>query len=95
VIVDIVTARKESLHCQLVARLSAQAMHTATGELSAASYRPVERDHEPSLDIWHETLVLGQPLVTMPMWLRGGLCLPVDLEATYNRTCTEQRIPIG
>jgi hypothetical protein len=25
-------------------------------------------------------------------WLRGHLCLPVDLEATYTRTCREQRI---
>ena len=33
-----------------------------------------------------------QPLPTLPLWLRGGLCLPVELEATYTRTCVEQRV---
>jgi hypothetical protein len=35
---------------------------------------------------------VGRPLPTMPLWLRGGLCLPVELEATYERTCTEPRL---
>ena len=40
-----------------------------------------------------ESAGVGHPLPTMPLWLRGGLCLPVDLEATYERTFREQRIP--
>jgi hypothetical protein len=48
---------------------------------------------QPSLDIWQELLAVGNPLPTMPLWLRGGLCFPVDLEAAYERTCREQRIP--
>jgi len=44
------------------------------------------------LDVWRETLTVGQPLATLPLWLRGGIYLPVELEATYERTCIEQRV---
>jgi len=42
-----------------------------------------------SIDVWHTLLSLVDPLQSMPLWLRGGLCLPVELEATYERTCSE------
>jgi hypothetical protein len=45
-----------------------------------------------NLDIWHEALGVGSPLPTMPLWLRGAICLPVDLETTYERTRSEQRL---
>ncbi|MUG99665.1 hypothetical protein F7734_48255 [Scytonema sp. UIC 10036] len=60
--------------------------------LYAVAYRVVERSEESSLDIWYESLNIGDSLPTLPLWLRGGLCLPVDLNATYDRTCREQRI---
>jgi hypothetical protein len=28
----------------------------------------------------------------MPLWLRGDICLPLDLNASYEITCREQRI---
>jgi hypothetical protein len=42
--------------------------------------------------VWHEPLAVGRPLPTLPLWLTGGLCLPVELGATYERTCVEQRV---
>jgi hypothetical protein len=60
--------------------------------LSGSAYRPVERDGVRTLDTWREPIAVGQPLPTLPLWLRGGLCLPVELEATYERTCIEQRV---
>jgi hypothetical protein len=60
--------------------------------LSASAYRPVERNGAAAVDVWREPLAVGQRLPTLPLWLRGGLCLPVELEATYERTCVEQRI---
>jgi hypothetical protein len=60
--------------------------------LSGSAYRPVERKGTAAVDVWREPLAVGQPLPTLPLWLRGGLCLPVELEATYERTCVEQRI---
>ncbi|MDX1948550.1 MAG: DUF4058 family protein [Pirellulaceae bacterium] len=94
-IVDIVTDRHARLHDELLRRLLATSATTAGEELYAAAYRPVEREGETNLDIWQETLRLGEPLPTLPLWLRGNLCLRVDLAATYERTCREQRIVAG
>ncbi len=92
VIVDVVTARQANLHDDVLARLAAvNPMASGTG-LYAVSYRTIERDRQSHLDIWRETLAIGDALPTLPLWLRGALCLPVELEATYDRTCREHRI---
>ena len=91
ILVDVVTDRSADLHQDLLRRLGvadAQPGHALFG----AAYRPVERDGRTALDIWNEPLAVGQPLPTLPLWLRGGLCLPVELEASYTRTCIEQRV---
>ena len=85
-IVDIVTQDHADLHAELMEQLGAPGKSDPT-DLYAASYRPVEVDNAPSLEIWHETLSLGKPLPTLPLWLRGSICLPLDLDATYTRTC--------
>lgn len=87
---DLVTERSADLHHELMTRLGATG--TAPGPLFVSAYRPVERDGATSLDVWLEPAALGQPLPTLPLWLRGGLCLPVELEATYERTCDEQGV---
>jgi hypothetical protein len=91
VLVDVVTERTADLNRELLVRLGV----SDPGEgsiLSGSAYRPVERDGTRWLDVWCEPIAVGQPLPTLPLWLRGGLCLPVELEATYERTCIEQRI---
>jgi hypothetical protein len=92
VVVDVVTDRRANLHDELLARLGSSEGISWDVELYAAAYRPVVREGETSLDIWQETLAVGSALPTMPLWLAGSLSLPVDLEATYHRTCQEQRI---
>ena len=47
---------------------------------------------ESVLDIWQHELHLGEQLPNMPLWLRGGLSLPVDLNASYERTCRAHRL---
>jgi hypothetical protein len=54
----------------------------------------IAEDGATALDFWYEALALGNVLPTMPLWLRGGPCMPVALEATYQRTCREQRIAV-
>jgi hypothetical protein len=94
VIVDVVTERRFNLHDALIQRLGTAEVPLLDTELYAISYRPVERDEQPSLDIWYERLAIGAALPRLPLWLRGGLCMPVNLDETYDRTCHEQRIPV-
>jgi hypothetical protein len=91
VLVDVVTERPADLHRELLTRLGLGDRRPGPA-LSGSAYRPVERDGVRVLDLWREPIAVGQPLPTLPLWLRGGLCLPVELEATYERTCIEQRV---
>lgn len=93
-IVDVVTDRLASLHEELIARLGQVSSQLGASQYAAA-YRPIDRDAAPSLDIWHQPVALGEPLPTMPLWLRGGLSFPVNLAGTYDRTCREQRLPVA
>ena len=94
VMVDVVTDRKANLHDELLARLNPTAASATNADLYAAAYRSVQRNGEVFLDVWQQSLSLGNALPTMPLWLRGGLCLPVALGETYERTCREQRLRI-
>lgn len=90
VVVDVVTERTADLHHELLARLGVAS--PAADGLFASAYRPVERGGVPALDAWYEVLAVGHVLPTLPLWLRGELCLPVELQAAYDRTCTELRM---
>jgi hypothetical protein len=90
-LVDVVTDRSGDLHRELLARVGAGDVGQGPS-LSASAYRPVERNGAATVDVWREALAVGQRLPTLPLWLRGGLCLPVEFDATYERTCVEQRI---
>jgi hypothetical protein len=92
-IVDIVTQRCANLHHDLLARVSPDGRAGAEADLYAAAYRPFGRDGQPTLEVWYEVLRIGGPLPALPLWLRGGFHLPIDLEATYERTCQKLRIP--
>ena len=92
VLVDVVTERSCDFHRDLLARLGTEVPESDS--LAASAYRPVEREGKTALDVWYEPLSIGRPLPTLPLWLRGGYCLPVELEATYERTCSEQRLRI-
>jgi hypothetical protein len=90
IMVDIVTERSGNLHRELLARLNA--VTSLNSNLYTAAYHLIEEGGQPALQIWEEALAIGSPLPAMPLWLKGGLCLPVDLDATCQRTCLEQRI---
>lgn len=62
-------------------------------ELYAIAYRVAEANEIPHLDIWQEIFAVRGSLPTLPLYLKGGLYLPVDLERTYHYTCDRQRIP--
>jgi hypothetical protein len=92
VLVDVVTERKANLHEELLTRLLVPRSEEPEAELYAAAYRPTGRDGQARLDFWTVLLAVGLPLPTMPLCLRGGFSLPLDLESAYDRTCREQRV---
>ena len=93
VVIDIVTNRRVNLHNQLLAHL-VDGQEELVADLYAVSYRTVQRDNQPHLDIWPESLVLDNSLPeSIPLWLRGEIYCPLELNSTYQRTCNELRIP--
>ena len=92
VIVDIVTNRTAILHYELMQRLGGKEGARVNSLLYATAYRPIGRDGQAALEIWTSELELRAPLPSVPLWLRGGPCVPVELESAYERTCLEQRI---
>jgi hypothetical protein len=85
IIVDIVTSRHFNLHDELgefLGHNSGFGFPSPT-HLYATAYRPMHRQDRNEIDFWRESLVLGQPLPTVPLAVRGLGCLPIDLEATY------------
>jgi hypothetical protein len=91
-IVDVVTERRAHLHRELLDRLQAPEDSALTSDLYAVSYRPVMCGEQPNLELWEEALAVGGDLPILPLWLPGNLCMPVDLDGSYSRTCRELRI---
>lgn len=91
IIVDVVTNRRWNLHPELLQRLSVD-VEEWDAPLYASAYRPILKDEQTNLQIWPAEISLGQALPTLPLWLRGGLALRVDLEESYERTSHEQRV---
>ena len=96
VVVDVVTERVANLHADLLEALEVcEAAWETPTQLYAISYHPVALQDQPRIDVWPQSLSLGQPLPLLPLWLSVDLCVPLDLEHTYNTTCSGLRIAIA
>jgi len=92
-VVDIVTNRQANLHNELVELLTAGADSLLPAEpLYAVAYRPVRRPDSGHLEVWPATLAVGQALPVLPLALDKGVCVPLDLEATYTEACRRRRL---
>jgi hypothetical protein len=88
-IVDVVTDRQANLHDELIQLLEQDPVYRFPGNslLYSVAYRPLRADSGgDQIEIRRVPLVLGQMLPSMPVALRGGPIVPVDLEVTYMRT---------
>jgi hypothetical protein len=85
VVVDIVTERHANLHNELLALLGQDREPAFPAEcyLYAVAYHPTRRDERNLLDLWPAPLALDRPLPVVPLTLKGGPCIPVDLESAY------------
>jgi hypothetical protein len=93
VVVDTVTTRRTDLNVAILSLMQVDAGGSTPSSLSAVSYQAVGRDEETQqLRLWPAPLALGQPLPTLPLWIAADFSVPLDLEASYQATCTDLRI---
>jgi len=93
-IVDLVTTRNFNLYGDLL-DLIGQAdpsLGTAPSPLYAVACRWTKGGDSWLLETWSQTLTLGQPLPTLPLWLADDLSVPLELEASYEDTCRVLRL---
>jgi hypothetical protein len=94
VIVDVVTERLANLHDELIQLMELPETFRFPSEtmLYVVSYRPFRTAESDQIEYWPVPLDLGQPLPIIPLALRGGPRLPVDLETTYTEACASSRL---
>jgi hypothetical protein len=94
-IVDVVTERRANLHTELLNRLRVPEVVEQPWHLYSSSYHPVQREGQTCVDIWQEPLAVGSPMKTMPLFLKDGPHVPIELQSTYESTLTALRIQSG
>lgn len=86
VIIDIVTARHANLHNELMEAIGGENPQLMPDTpIYVSGYRPVHRrgTHANEIEVWPYAAVVGQPVPPVPLGLRGGPVVLLDLEATY------------
>jgi len=91
-LVDVVTERSASLHEELLGLLGVSRDAGTPADLYAGTYRIAPEADSARLESWFETLAVGDPLPTLPLWIGRDLALPLDLERTYGAACASLRI---
>jgi hypothetical protein len=91
VILDVVTERHFNLHNELAELISQSGDFAMANNpsLYAASYRPALASSDSpttGIEAWTYPLTVGDPLPTLPLYLRTHGCIPLDLEETYTET---------
>jgi hypothetical protein len=94
VVADTVTSHHFHLHNELVRvlQLASTFVLPEAEYLSAIAYRPVRRSDKNEIDVWPAPLVVGEPLPTLPLALRGARAVPLDLEGTYTQARERSRL---
>jgi len=88
-VVDVVTDRQANLHDELIdlLRQDSSFRFPFSSLVYSVAYRPFRTDQDgDQIEIRPIALAIGGNLPTMPLFLRDGPTIPVDLELTYTRT---------
>ena len=90
-IVDLVTVRHFNLYAQLMEFIGHpdRTMSNADPPVYAASCRWVTKGNRARLEARSHTLVVGERLPTLPLWLRENLVIALDLEQSYEQACSD------
>lgn len=93
VLVDTVTNRHANLHNELVRFLGDGRVPTMpNAHTYVASWRPHGFDAVESLDLWPYPLAVGQPIPSVPLPLKNGPEVMLDLETTYMQALEDQNL---
>jgi hypothetical protein len=94
-VVDLVTIRQFNLYAELMTFLGHPdpTLGPEPPAVYAASCRWLRGSERAVLQSWSHPLIVGQPLPTLPLWLTDSLCVPLDLERSYEQACEDLSIP--
>jgi hypothetical protein len=94
VTVDVVTGRRANLHNDLIKLLGLDPWFAMAEEaiLYAVAYRPVRRSESNQIDAWPVTPSVGGTLPTLPLALRGGAAVALNLETAYEDARARSRL---
>ncbi len=90
VVVDVVTTRGANLHDELIQAIGQPDPILGRDGPSpyVAAWRPNRPEKEWLLETWAYPLAVGRPLPTMPLWVAADLAVPLELEESYEESCT-------
>jgi hypothetical protein len=93
-IVDVVTTSDFNLYAELLNFLDGTdpALRDEPPPIYAVTVRLRYEGSRRLMDNWYQPLAVGQPLPTLPVWLKETWAISLDLEATYEETCRALRI---
>ncbi len=94
-IVDVVTSRSFNLFADLLHSMGRVDLEesVADGSIYVANCRTQPKGPPRyRLHAWHESLEVGKPLPTLPLWLGATSGVMLDLEASYEETCRVLRM---
>jgi hypothetical protein len=80
VLVDVADTGDATVYNDLAAFLG---LFEIEARRSVAAFRPVRRSGEDQVDVWADSVEIGQSLPAVPLALRGGPVVMLDLEGTY------------
>ena len=88
-VVDLVTIRRFNLYAQLMTFIGHpdRTMSADSPPVYAASALWATKGTRARLEAWSHTLVVGEPLPTLPLWLGPDRVVPLDLEPSYEQAC--------
>jgi len=94
VVVDVVTERLANFHNDLMSALGGpnSIRFPPKTPTHVAGYRPVHRDQKNEIEIWSAAAPLGQPIPSVPLAVRGGPVIPLDLDGTYTETLRDHGV---
>ena len=93
-IVDVVSTYDFNLYGELMTFMHGDdpALGSEPPPMYAATLRTRYEGNRRMMDNWFHPLAIGQPLPTLPIWLKETWAISLDLETSYEETCRTLRI---